>query len=292
MILGVSVRLFPHCGIPVEGFRPPFRRIRGGKILPRLSSVITSSRIAMEEEIICNGGQTPSRKREGISRLSLASKVRETFRIEESSMPVPQANILVAFYSRDGSVETLAKAIAEGAREAGAEVRLRRVPDIVSPEVMAKVPRLGGTQQKDARRVHGDPTSADAEWADGIIFGTPTRFGNTSAELKSFIDSLGGLWFQGKLNGKAAGAFTSTAGPHGGNETTIVSLYIPMAHFGFIIVPNGYTHERLFQGHGTPYGSSSTSGQNSAPPTADELVVAKHQGARITQVAAALKAAQ
>jgi len=184
-------------------------------------------------------------------------------------MPEPKANILVAFYSRDGSIEALAKAISEGAREAGAEVRLRRVPDIVSAEVMAKVP---GWEERSKRMLaeYGAPTPADAEWADGIIFGTPTRFGNTSAELKAFIDSLGGLWFQGKLNGKAAGAFTSTAGPHGGNETTVVSLYIPMAHLGFIIVPNGYTHEKVFQGHGTPYGSSSISGQNTAPPTADE----------------------
>jgi NAD(P)H dehydrogenase (quinone) len=113
-----------------------------------------------------------------------------------------------------------------------------------------------------------------------------------SAELKAFIDSLGGLRFQGKLNGKAASAFTSTAGPHGGNETTVVTLYIPMAHQGFIIVPKGYTHEKVVQGHGTPYGSSSTSGQKSAPPTAEEIEVAKHQGARVTQVAAALKAAR
>ena len=190
-------------------------------------------------------------------------------------MPQHKANILVVFYSRDGSVEALAKAISEGAREAGAEVRLRRVPDIVSTAVMAKVP---GWEERSKRML--------AE------YGAPTRFGNTSAELKAFIDSLGGLWFQGKLNGKAAGAFTSTAGPHGGNETTIVSLYIPMAHLGFIIVPNGYTHEKVFQGHGTPYGSSSISGQNTAPPTADELVVAKHQGARMTQVAAALKASR
>src|SRR5499427_6636030 len=204
-------------------------------------------------------------------------------------MPSPKANILIVFYSRDGSVETLAKSVSEGAREAGAEVRLRRVPDLVSPDVMAKVP---GWEERSKRMVaeYGTPTLDDAEWADGIIFGTPTRFGNTSAELKAFIDSLGSLWFKGKLNGKAGAAFTSTAGPHGGNETTVVTLYIPMAHLGFIIVPNGYTHEKLFQGHGTPYGSSSISGQNGAPPTADELVVAKHQGARVTQVAAALKA--
>jgi NAD(P)H dehydrogenase (quinone) len=206
-------------------------------------------------------------------------------------MPQSKANILVVFYSRDGSVEALAKAVAQGAREAGAEVRLRRVPDIVSSDVMAKVP---GWEERSQRMLaeYGPPTLADAEWADGIIFGTPTRFGNTSAELKAFIDSLGSLWFQGKLNGKAAGAFTSTAGPHGGNETTVVTLYIPMAHLGFIIVPNGYTHEKLFHGHGTPYGSSSISGQKSAPPTPDEIDVAKHQGARVTHVAAALKAAR
>jgi NAD(P)H dehydrogenase (quinone) len=210
---------------------------------------------------------------------------------QELSMPSPKANILVAFYSRDGSVEALAKAISEGAREAGAEVRLRRVPDLVSTDVMAKVP---GWEERSKRMLaeYGAPTHADVEWADGIVFGTPTRFGNTSAELKAFIDSLGALWFQGKLNGKAAAAFTSTAGPHGGNETTVVSLFIPMAHLGFIIVPNGYTHERIVQGHGTPYGSSSTSGQHSAKPTADELVVAKHQGTRVTQVAAALRAAR
>ena len=202
-----------------------------------------------------------------------------------------KANILVVFYSRDGSVEALAKAVGEGAREAGAEVRLRRVPELVSKEVMGKVP---GWEERSKRMLaeHGVPTLTDAEWADGIIFGTPTRFGNTSAELKAFIDGLGGLWFQGKLNGKAAGAITSTAGPHGGNETTLISLYLPMAHLGFIIVPTGYTHAKLFAGHGTPYGATSVSGQNSAPPTADELDVAKHQGARITQVAAALKAAQ
>src|SRR5215469_3143062 len=202
-----------------------------------------------------------------------------------------KANILVVFYSRDGSVEALAKAVSEGAREAGAEVRLRRVPDLVSPAVMSKVP---GWEERSRRMLaeYGAPTAADAEWADGIIFGTPTRFGNTSAELKAFIDSLGGLWFQGKLNGKVGSAFTSTAGPHGGNETTVVSLYIPMAHLGFIIVPTGYTHEKIVQGHGTPYGASSVSGQNTSPPTPEDLEVAKHQGARVSRVAAALKAAQ
>lgn len=202
-------------------------------------------------------------------------------------MPGLNPKILVVFYSRDGSVEALAKAIGRGAREAGAEVRLRRVRDIVASEVMEKVP---GWKDRAGRMdaEYGHPTPADLEWADGVVFGTPTRFGNTSAELKAFIDSLGGLWAQGKLNGKAAGVFTSTAGPHGGNETTLISLFIPLAHLGFILVPNGYTHPGLFAGHGTPYGSSTTSGQNSKPPLAEELEVAAHQGKRVAEVAAAL----
>src|SRR5258706_5413494 len=185
--------------------------------------------------------------------LSSASEPAHRFRgvcahIKELSMPETKANILVAFYSRDGSVEALAKAVSEGAREAGAEVRLRRVPDLVSPDVMAKVP---GWEERSKRMLaeYGAPTAADVEWADGIIFGTPTRFGNTSAGVKAFIDSLGGLWSQGKLNGKAAGAFTSTPGPHGGNETTGVSLYSPIRHPGFIILPNGYMHRKSLHGH-------------------------------------------
>ena len=106
-----------------------------------------------------------------------------------------KAKILVVFYSRQGSVEALAKAVGEGSREAGAEVRLRRVPDLVSSAVMAHVP---GWEEHSQRMLaeYGAPIPDDAEWADGIIFGTPTRFGNTSAELKAFIDSLGGCGFK------------------------------------------------------------------------------------------------
>lgn len=199
-----------------------------------------------------------------------------------------KTKILIAFYSRDGAVESLAKAIAEGAESAGAEVRLRRVPDIVSSAVMASAP---GWEERGKRMIaeYGSPTPADVEWADGILFGTPTRFGNVSAELKAFMDSLGGLWFQGKMNGKAAGVFVSTGGPHGGNEGTLTSLYLPLAHFGMIVVPNGYTHPLIFAGHGTPYGSSMVAGQNNQPPSDSDLIVARHQGKRLTEVAAALK---
>jgi len=200
------------------------------------------------------------------------------------------ANVLIVFYSRNGSTEKMANAVAEGARAEGAEVRLRRARDIVGPEVMAQAQ---GWKENSAR-MHAEypaPTSADAEWADAVVFGTPTRFGNASAELKAYIDSLGGLWFQGKLNGKVGSAFTSTSTPHGGNESTIISLFLPMAHLGFIIVPTGYVDPVLFRA-GTPYGASHVSGQNSSPPTEDELAVARVQGKRVTQVAAALKAAR
>lgn len=201
---------------------------------------------------------------------------------------MPDVNILVAFYSRNGNTEKLANALADGARSAGADVRMRRARDFVPREIMARAP--GWVESSD--RMHAEyeaPTEADAEWADGIAFGTPTRFGNAAAELKAYIDSLGGLWFQGKLNGKAGTAFTSTSTPHGGNETTIVSLYLPMAHLGMIIVPVGYTDPTIFR-TSTPYGASSVSGANgSTPPSEDDLNVARSQGRRLADVARALK---
>ncbi len=199
-------------------------------------------------------------------------------------------NVLIAFYSRNGSTEALANSIAEGARAAGAEVRLRRARELVGREVMAHAP---GWAENAARMnaAYEAPTADDAEWADAIVFGTPTRFGTTSSELKAYIDGLGGLWFQGKLVGKAGSAFTSTSGPHGGNESTIISLYNPMAHLGLIIVPLGYADPVLFRA-GTPYGASAVAGQQNSPPTADDLEVARFQGRRVTQVAAALKAAE
>jgi NAD(P)H dehydrogenase (quinone) len=197
--------------------------------------------------------------------------------------------VLIAFYSRNGSTEALAKSIAEGARLSGAEVRLRRARDFVAEEIIQQVPGWAANRDRMYKEYEA-PTEADAEWADAIILGTPTRFGNVSAELKAYIDSLGGLWFQGKLNGKAGSAFTSSSTPHGGNETTITSLYTPMAHLGFILVPLGYADPAMFKA-GTPYGASSVSGQDGAPPTADDLEVARFQGRRVTHVARVLKAA-
>jgi len=192
--------------------------------------------------------------------------------------------ILIPFYSRTGTIERLANAVAEGAKAEGADVKLRRVREFVSAEVMAQA--QGWKEQADAMNVKYEaPTPDDAVWADAIIFGTPTRFGGPSAELKAYIDGLGGLWAKGSLNGKVGSAFGGSATPHGGNESTILSLYNPMAHLGLIIVPTGYADPAMFKGAGTPYGASVVSGNPPAGPTPDELDVARHQGRRVAQIA-------
>jgi NAD(P)H dehydrogenase (quinone) len=194
--------------------------------------------------------------------------------------------VLIAFYSRTGSVEALAKAVAEGAAAEGAEVRLRRAREFVGPEVMAQAP---GWAEGAARMnsLYEAPTADDADWADAVVFGTPTRFGSVASELKAYIDGLGGLWFQGKLNGKVGSVFTSTQSAHGGQETTITSLWPPLAHLGFIIVPTGYADPAVFKA-GTPYGASSVSGVNPTP-SAEDLEVARFQGKRVAQVAKQLR---
>ncbi|HWW47895.1 MAG TPA: NAD(P)H:quinone oxidoreductase [Xanthobacteraceae bacterium] len=197
--------------------------------------------------------------------------------------------ILIVFYSRTGVTEALANAIADGAHALGAEVRLRRAREVVGPEIMAQAPGWA----EDAARLNAKyeaPTPADAEWADAIVFGTPTRFGSISSELKAYIDSLGGLWVNGALNGKAGSVFGSTSTTHGGNESTLISMYNFMAHLGLIIVPLGYSDASLFKA-GTPYGASSVSYNQATPPTDDDLDVARYQGKRVASVAKALKAA-
>jgi NAD(P)H dehydrogenase (quinone) len=197
--------------------------------------------------------------------------------------------MLIAFYSRGGATEALAKAVAEGARNSGAEVRLRRARELVGPEIMASVQ---GWAEAAARMndAYAAPTVDDAIWADGIVFGSPTRFGGASSELRAFIDSLGGAWFHGRLNGKAGSAFSASSVLHGGNESTLLTLYNTMAHLGLIIVPTGYADPAMFKG-GTPYGATAVVPPNGAP-TEDDLTAARYQGRRVAEIAAALKARQ
>ena len=198
------------------------------------------------------------------------------------------AKVLIAFYSRAGAVEAMANAVAEGARAEGAEVRLRRAREFVGPEIMALAPGWAEAASR-MNALYEAPTTDDAEWADAIILGTPTRFGGVAAEVKAYIDSLGGLWFQGKLNGKAGAVFGSTSAAHGGHESTLISLFNPLAHLGLIIVPTGYADPAMFKA-GTPYGASAVvNGRDKTLPSDAELDVARYQGRRVAQVADALK---
>jgi len=196
-------------------------------------------------------------------------------------------NVFIPFYSRGGATEALAKAVAEGALAAGAAVRLRRAREIVGPEVMGRVP--GWLEQ--AERMNAEypaPTEDDAKWADAMILGWPTRFGLMSSELKAYVDSLGGLWMRGKLNLKVGSSFTSTSTVHGGSEVTNLTMFVPMIHFGMIIVPPGFGDPVMFRA-GTPYGASAHSAK--VPPQLpgqDALDAARYQGERVARVAQAL----
>jgi NAD(P)H dehydrogenase (quinone) len=192
--------------------------------------------------------------------------------------------VLIPFYSRSGTIERLAKAVAEGAQSEGAEVRLRRARELIGHDIMSSVP--GWKESAEAMNArYPAPTAEDAVWADAVIFGTPTRFGNVSSELKAYIDGLGGLWAQGKLVGKAGSVFAGSSQAHGGNESTVISLWNPLAHLGFIIVPTGYADPVMFAGAGSPYGASVISGNPPSGPSETELAVARFQGKRVAQVA-------
>jgi NAD(P)H dehydrogenase (quinone) len=197
-------------------------------------------------------------------------------------------NVLISFYSRNGTTESLANAVAEGVAAAGGEARLRRVRELVGAEVMAHVPNWAENAAR-MNAAYPAPSDEDVLWADAIVLGTPTRFGSMTSELKAWIDGLGGLWFGGKLNGKAGSAFGTTQSPHGGNESTLLSIYNVFAHLGLVIVPTGYADPAMFKA-GTPYGATAATGK-ATPVTEEELAVANYQGVRVTKVAAALKAA-
>ncbi len=195
-------------------------------------------------------------------------------------------NILVVFYSMTGNVAKLAKAVAEGAETVrDSEVRIRQVEELVPKEkwndVMKKV--------KEELRDIPIATMDDLAWADGIAFGTPTRYGNMSAQMKEYIDSTGGLWQKGALENKVAGVFTSTSTQHGGQETTIITSMIPLFHLGMILVGIPYSEQRLFAmetvSGGSPYGASSVSGPMAdRAPTENELEIAKTLGKRIAEI--------
>ncbi|MCE5314426.1 MAG: NAD(P)H:quinone oxidoreductase [Armatimonadota bacterium] len=200
-----------------------------------------------------------------------------------------QINVLIAFYSRYGNTRALAEAIAEGAKEAGnVNLRIRRAADL-APEELISADARWVKAHNEMTSLYEEPTNDDLEWADAVFFGTPTRYGNPSAEMKLVIDKTGPLWVKGKLIDKVASVFVSTSTTHGGNESTIIAMLNPLIHLGMVIVAPGYADPIMFSA-GTPYGASSVSGANAdKPPTKDDLIAARFQGRRVTERALMLK---
>ena len=189
--------------------------------------------------------------------------------------------VAVIYYSATGNVYRLARAVEEGAREAGAEVRFKKVHELAPEEAIKS--NQGWSDHALMTEDVPEADLDDLEWADAYIFGTPTRYGNVAAQLKQFIDTAGGLWFQGKLADKAASGFTSASTPHGGHESTLLSLYNIFIHWGSIIVAPGYTDQETAFVVGNPYGVSSVGDEDG--PGEQELSAARYQGRRVAEKA-------
>ncbi len=193
------------------------------------------------------------------------------------------AKVLVLYYSSYGHIETMAQAMAEGARKAGAQVDIKRVPETVPLEI---------AQKSHFKLDQAAPVAAvaDLEHYDAIIVGTGTRFGRVSSQMAAFLDQAGGLWARGALNGKIGAAFTSTGTQHGGQEMTLFSIIANLLHFGMMVVGLPYS----FQGQmsmneivgGSPYGATTIAGgDGSRHPSAIDLDGARHQGELVAKAA-------
>ena len=194
--------------------------------------------------------------------------------------------VLVLYYSSYGHIETMARAVAEGARNAGAQVDLKRVPE-TAPETVVKAAGFKTGQDAPVARIE------DLAAYDAVIVGAPTRFGRMPAQMAAFLDQAGGLWAKGALNGKVGAAFTSSATQHGGNETTLFSIITNLLHFGMVIVGLPYSHggqmtlEEIVGG--APYGATTIAGgQGQRQPSQLELDGARHQGELVAKTAAKL----
>jgi NAD(P)H dehydrogenase (quinone) len=201
--------------------------------------------------------------------------------------------ILVVYYSRYGHVLALARAVAEGvAVVPGVELVLRRVAEF--PEVEKAI-----GEDKYAKAVWAEQqdipvcTLEDLEQADGVLFGSPTRYGNMIAQMKSLIDATAGLWLKGVMEGKPAGCFTSTATTHGGQETTLLTMMVPLLHLGMLIVGVPYSTPGMLHTEGrggTPYGASTVAGgKNDLKPTTEDLEIARALGRRVAEAVVKLR---
>jgi NAD(P)H dehydrogenase (quinone) len=194
--------------------------------------------------------------------------------------------VAVVYYSSTGTVYELAKSIVEGAEKAGAEVRLRKVAELAPDEAIA----ANAGWASHAAETQDVPVASadDILWADAVIFGSPTRFGNIASQLKQFLDTLGGAWAQGLLADKVYSGFTATSTAHGGQESTLLALYNTFHHFGGIVVAPGYTDPVKFA-DGNPYGTSHVAGQGDLPVDDTARNAGRYQGGRVVRIASALK---
>ena len=200
------------------------------------------------------------------------------------------AKVAVVYYSATGNVYRLAQAVEEGAKQSGAEVRFRKVRELAPEEAISS--NQGWSDHVLMTEDVPEADLDDLDWADAYVFGTPTRFGNVSAQLKQFLDTTGPLWAEGKLADKVVGGFTSAQNAHGGQESTLISMYNVFMHWGSIIVTPGYTGQEVFDAGGNPYGVSSTDPTDGSGPSEEELEAARYLGRRIAEKAAVFAGAR
>lgn len=196
-------------------------------------------------------------------------------------------NVSVIYYSSTGTTQQMAERLGQSAEKAGAEVRLRHVAELAPQEVIDSVE--GWKRHREAVEDQPTATADDVVWADVVLLGSPTRFGNVAAQLKQFIDQLGPQWAQGKLADKVYAGFTASQSTHGGQESTLLALYNTIHHFGGLIVSPGYTDPVKFE-DGNPYGVGHvTGGGNDEPLGNAELNALDHMAERAVEVARKLK---
>lgn len=195
--------------------------------------------------------------------------------------------VAIIYYSSTGTVDAMARHAAASAEKAGAEVRLRQVAELAPPEAIEA--NQDWADHVEATRDEPEATVADLTWADVVLFGSPTRFGNVASQLKQYLDGLGREWQNGELADKVYAGFTSTKTAHGGQETTLLALYNTVIHFGGILVAPGYTDPVKFE-EGNPYGVSNVEGENQRDLVDEVDRALEHLVDRTMAVASALRA--
>jgi NAD(P)H dehydrogenase (quinone) len=191
-----------------------------------------------------------------------------------------KVKLAVVYYSTYGTNHQMAETAAEAAREAGAEVRLRKVRE-TAPEGVVRAQEAWSAQAEKTEHIE-EATPEDMVWADGYLFSAPTRYGGAASQMRSFIDTLGPIWQEGKLANKTFTAMSSAGNPHGGQETTLQTLYVTAMHWGAILVPPGYTDQAVFGAGGNPYGTSVTAGGEGLGEESKAAI--RHQARRLVEI--------